>query len=447
MSDGPITIPYKFQPRPYQLKLFQALDGGCKRAIAVYHRRAGKDKCLFNLIIKKAFERVGVYYYFFPEFSQGRRVIWDGIDGSGMKFRDHIPEELIAKETKQDMQITLVNGSILQIIGTDNYDKVRGSNPVGCVFSEFAFQNPMAWEIVRPILAENGGWAVFNSTPFGKNHFFQLYEMAKNNDEWFTQLITVEDSVDENGKRYVPQAVIDSEIAAGMSEEMAEQEFMCSFNANSQGFYYLKYMNDVEEDKRMGNIPWDPAVPVETWWDIGVGDSTAIWFTQIINKEIHVIDFYQMNSVGLDHYAKYIQNLPYTYKSHNFPHDMGNTEFGTGKTRFEVAEELFSGTELNIVPKIGIEDGINAARITLPRCWFDYRKCKEGIKALQNYHRQWDDKSQEFKNQPVHDWSSHPADAFRYLAVGMTMPKNGKSTTASRLKRFKRMSTKSWMVV
>jgi len=444
MSEN-IVIPYKFKPRPYQLGLFEAMDSGYKRAIAVYHRRAGKDKCLFNLTIKKALERVGVYYYFFPEFSQGRRVIWDGIDGSGMKFRDHLPASLITKETSQDMQISLVNGSIIQIIGTDNYDKVRGSNPVGCVFSEFAFQNPMAWDIVRPILAENGGWAVFNSTPFGKNHFFQLYEMAKDNPDWFTQLVTVEESIDEEGKRYVPQAVIESEVAAGMSEEMVQQEFYCSFSSNSQGFYYLKYMNDAEEEGRISNIPWDPAIPVETWWDIGVGDSTAIWFSQVIGKEVHLIDFYQNNSVGLDHYAKYLQTLPYTYKSHNFPHDMGNTEFGTGKSRFEVAEELFSGCDLNIVPKVGLEDGINAARITIPRCWFDKVKCKDGLKALFNYHRQWDDKVQEFKNRPVHDWASHPSDAYRYMAVGMTMPQK-RSIRSDRLKRFKRLSTKSWMI-
>ena len=443
--NSPLTIPYKFTPRPYQLELFEALDSGYKRAIAAYHRRAGKDKCLFNLIVKKALERVGVYYYFFPEFSQGRRVIWDGIDGSGMKFRDHVPPALITKETSQDMQITLINGSIIQIIGTDNYDKVRGSNPVGCVFSEFAFQNPMAWDIVRPILAENGGWAVFNSTPFGKNHFYHLYEMAKKNKEWFTQLVTVEDSLDENGKRYVPQSVIDSEIAAGMSDEMVEQEFFCSFSANSQGFYYLKYMNDAEEEDRISSVPWDSALPVETWWDIGVGDSTAIWFSQTVGKEVHIIDFYQKNSVGLEHYSKYLQSLPYTYKSHNFPHDMGNTEFGTGRSRFEVAEELFTGVELNIVPKIGLEDGINAARIMIPRCWFDKKRCDDGIKALFNYHREWDSRVQEFKNKPSHDWASHPSDAFRYMSIGMTVPKK-RSAKSDRMRRMKRLSSKSWMI-
>ena len=440
-----IQIPYKFEPRSYQLDLLSALDSGYKRAIAVYHRRAGKDKTLLNLVVKKALGRVGVYYYFFPEFSQGRRVIWDGIDGSGMKFRDHIPKALISRESQQEMSITLINGSIIQIIGTDNYDKVRGANPVGCVFSEFAFQNPAAWDTVRPILTENGGWAVFNSTPFGKNHFFELYNMATKNPKWYTQLITIDDSKDWDGNRFITDEMIQDERDSGMSEEMIEQEYFCSFTSNSQGFYYLKYLNEAEEDGRVGNIPYEVDVPVDTWWDIGVGDSTAIWFTQIINKEIRIIDFYENNSVGLEHYAKYLQHLPYVYNSHNFPHDMRNTEFGTGRSRMEMAEELFSNVELNIVQKVGLEDGINATRILLPRCWFNHKKIEKGYRALLNYHRQWDDKYQEFKNKPVHDWSSHAADAFRYLAVGLVMPKK-KSHKNDAIRRYKRLSTKSWMI-
>lgn len=439
-----ITIPYKFTPRTYQLRLLQALDGGAKRAITVWHRRAGKDKTLFNILIKKAFERVGTYYYFFPEFSQGRRVIWDGIDNDGFKFLDHIPKHLIkGVPNKQDMKIELVNGSIIQIIGTDKFDKVRGSNPVGCVFSEFAFQNPAAWDVVRPILRLNGGWAVFNSTPFGKNHFYDLYEMAKGNDDWYTDLVTVEDSLDENGERYVPEEWIDQDRLEGYTEEMIQQEYYCDFTANSQGFYYLKLMEEAADQKRITAIPHYPDARVDTWWDIGVSDSTAIWFTQVVGKEVHIIDFYQSNSVGIDEYAKYLQALPYVYGVHHFPHDIAQTEFGTGKSRMEVAENLFGAKNVDIIPKLGREDGINAARILLPRCYFDEEKCAEGIKALQNYHRQWDSKLQEYKNQPVHDWASHPADAFRYLAVGLTMPK-----TRSERSRFKikGMDSKRWMM-
>lgn len=431
-----------FEPRTYQLRLLQALDGEYKRAVTVWHRRAGKDKTLFNIIVKKAMERVGVYYYFFPEFAQGRRVIWDGIDNDGFRFRDHIPKELLVQAHKTDMKWELVNGSIIQIIGTDKYDKVRGSNPVGCVFSEYAFQNPAAWEVVRPILSANDGWAVFNSTPFGKNHFYDLYEMAKENDKWFTDLVTVEESRDKNGKRYVPQHVIEEDRASGYSEEMIQQEYYCDFTANSQGFYYLKLMEEALTSGRIANIPYNPEIPVDTWWDIGVSDSTAIWFTQIVGKEIHLIDYYQSNSVGIDAYVKELQSRAYVYGKHNFPHDMVVTEFGTGRSRMEVAENLLGSKNVNLLPKLGREDGINAARVIIPRCYFDQTKCADGIRALQNYHRQYDTRIQEFKNQPVHDWSSHAADAFRYLATGFVMPSNKKR---SDMLRRRGAGPKGWM--
>ena len=439
-----ILIPYKFTPRTYQYGLLNALDSGYKRAVTVWHRRAGKDKTLFNLTIKKAFERVGIYYYFFPEFSQGRRVIWNGIDNDGFRFLDHIPKQLIeGKPNKTDMQIDLVNGSIIQIIGTDKFDKVRGSNPVGCVFSEFAFQNPVAWDIVRPILSANGGWAVFNSTPFGKNHFFDLYEMGKNNDNWYTDLVTVDQSLDENGVRYVPEEVIQEDRDSGMSEEMIQQEYYCDFTANSQGFYYLKLLEEAESAGRITSVPYHPNVPVDTWWDVGVHDSTSIWFTQLIGRSIHVIDFYQHDSAGIEHYAKHLQSLPYVYGTHHFPHDMNHVEYGTGKTRIEMAESVFGSQNLDVDPrKISKEDGINAARIMIPQCYFDREKCAHGLKCLQNYHREWDHNTQEFKNSPKHDWSSHAADAFRYFSVGHVMPKE-KSYKNDFLRRTK-LRTRSW---
>lgn len=448
-----ITIPYKFKPRPYQLELLKALDSGINRAVITYHRRAGKDKTCFNAAIKKAVERRGIYYYFFPEFAQGRRVIWEGMDASGFPFLDHIPNELIrGQPNSTDMKITLETGSIIQIIGTDKFDKVRGANPVGCVFSEFAYQNPTAWDVVRPILRENGGWALFNSTPFGKNHHYKLTEMAKKNPNWFYQNIDVNHSLDENGNRYITDEMIQEEIDSGMPDEMVQQEFYNSFTANAQGFYYLQYIEDARKEGRICNLPHDPSVPVDTWWDIGTGesgDNTAIWFTQFIGREIHIIDFYQYNTRGLDHYVEELQKRKYTYGTHWFPHDMAKTEFGSGRTIFETAENLLGTTaKLDIVQKLSKQDGINAVRMLLPRVYFNNasKGIITGLDCLSNYHRQWDDKQKVFKREPVHDWTADAADAFRYLAVGLTMPKkkNYKAAYIQKMSR-NRVSSRGWM--
>jgi hypothetical protein len=199
---------------------------GFKRGVAVWHRRAGKDKTLLNLIIKEAHKRVGVYYYFFPTYNQGRKVLWDGIDRNGFRYMDHIPEELRENTNQQEMKIKLKCGSVIQIIGTDNIDAIMGTNPVGCVFSEYSLQSPAAWDLIRPILAENGGWAVFNYTPRGRNHGFELYEMARHNPEWYCELLTIDDT------GAVTSDTVQEERAAGMPEEMIEQEFYCSFNAS-----------------------------------------------------------------------------------------------------------------------------------------------------------------------------------------------------------------------
>ena len=439
-----ITIPYRFTPRTYQKDLLAARDSGFKRLLAVYHRRAGKDKTMFNLVVKESLKRVGSYNYFFPEFAQGRRVIWDGIDGSGMKFLDHIPESLIQSKNSTDMKLVLTNGSVIQVMGTDKFDKVRGSNPVGCVFSEYAFQNPKAWNIIRPILAENGGWAAFNSSTNGKNHFFDLHQMALTNPNWFVQNLDVTQTLDENGQRYIGDQVIQEERDAGMSEEMIQQEFYNSWTANSQGFYYLAILEEMEKDGRIGRVPHDPSSPVETWWDIGVGDYTSIWFTQTTGKEVRVIDYYSANSKGIDHYAKVLQSKNYVYKSINFPHDMINIEFGSGRTRFEVAEELFKGTRIEMVSKLSKEEGRNAVRMILPSCRFDKVKCKEGLDGLKNYRKEWDDKNQVYKDTDVHDWAADPADAFRYLAVGISLPRSRSFRTEAMRSRTKSISTRNW---
>lgn len=442
-----IQIPYKFEPRPYQVPLLKALDSGIKRAFCVWHRRAGKDKTYFNIVVKEALKRVGTYFYLFPTYAQGRKVLWDGMDNDGFKFIHHIPKQLIKSIHSQEMKVTLNNGSVIQIVGTDDPDRIRGTNAIGWVFSEYAWHNPIVWTaIATPVLRANSGWAIFNTTPFGKNHAYDLWSSIQDDDAWFKQLLTIEDTYNFDGNHIVTKEDIENDKKLGMSDEFIEQEYYCSFTANSQGFYYLKYITEAYKDGRITNVPYDSTIPVDTWWDIGVGDSTAIWFTQTVNKEIHIIDYYENNSQGIEHYVKYLQSQPYYYNSWNFPHDMANIEFGTGRSRIEVLENMMVGNiELNILQKLPLEDGINAARVIFPRCYFDKTKCEVGLHALQNYRREWDDKRQEFRNKPLHDWCSHAADAFRYFATGLTIPRV-KSERDTRLKKYGRLKVKSWMV-
>jgi len=219
-----VDLPHLFEPRPYQLPLLHALQtDGFKRAVVVWHRRAGKDKTFLNHLIPTMMGRKGYYVYFFPTNPMGRKVLWDGMDRTGMPFMKHFPEELITNINNTEMKITLANGSMFQIIGTDRIEQV-GINPIGCVFSEYSLQSPKAWDLVRPILAENEGWAIFNFTPRGRNHAWDLLKMAEHNPSWYSEVQTV-----DNTHAISPEA-IQEEIDAGMSPDMVQQEFYCSFN-------------------------------------------------------------------------------------------------------------------------------------------------------------------------------------------------------------------------
>lgn len=410
-----ITLPYNYTPRDYQLPLFQAMDSGTTRACVIWHRRAGKDKSLLNLVAKKMFERVGSYYYFFPTYNQGRKILWEGMDRDGFKFLDHLPESLRKSTNNQEMRIELKNGSILRVIGTDNIDSIVGTNPIGAVFSEYALQDPQAWDFIRPIMAENGGWAVFNFTPRGKNHGFALWQMAEASDAWFTQRLTVDDTGAIN------KAVLDTERAEMYAKDGNDahymQEYYVSFEAPVQGSYYGTQMLRAEQEGRITGVPYDTRIPVDTFWDLGVGDSTAIWFTQNVGKEIRVIDYYETSGEGLPHYVAKLKEKNYVYGRHTAPHDIMVREWtGDGKARIEVAKLL--GIRFDIAPKVSLEDGIEAARNIIGRCWFDKGRCERGISALTSYQKEFDDANDTYKNKPLHNWASHGADAFRYFALG-----------------------------
>tara|TARA_A100001011_G_scaffold317947_1_gene337494 strand:+ start:6520 stop:7815 length:1296 start_codon:yes stop_codon:yes gene_type:complete len=406
-----IRIPYDWKPRNYQLPLWKFLEDGGKRAVAVWHRRAGKDLASINWCVVSALKRPGLYWHLFPTYNQGRKIAWDGMTRDGRKFIDHFPSELVESKNNTEMRLTLKNGSIYQVVGTDNVDRLIGANPVGVIFSEYSVQDPRAWDYIRPILAENDGWAVFIYTARGRNHGYDLITMAQRNQKWFSQTLSIEDT------NAVSQQAIDDERESGMPEEMIQQEFYCSFDAPLVGSYYGNLMAKALADRRITKVPYDPLLDVHTSWDLGMGDSTSIIFFQHHYNEIRIIDYYENSGEGLAHYAKVLREKEYVYGDHIAPHDIKVREMSTGRSRLESAREL--GIRFRVTPNLRIDDGIEAARTIIPRCYFDEDKCSLLVEAMRQYRKAFDEKNNTFKDKPLHDWTSHACDAFRYLALGM----------------------------
>jgi len=423
-----IEIPYKFRLRPYQEAVNNFMvsetemgrkEGDIragKRAMTVWHRRSGKDKTFFaSQVVPAMLERVGIYHYYFPTMADGRKILWNGIDRNGFPFLNHLPVELVAKKNANDMFIELKNGSILQIIGSDRMESV-GTNPVGCVFSEFSKQNPKWWDMVRPILAENGGWAMFNFTPRGKNHAYRMYRRVAENPRWFTETLTVDDT------HAIPYEMIEEDRQSGMSEELIQQEYFCSFDIGVEGSYYGTLMAKVWEDGRVCNVPHDDNTMVYTAWDLGYGDSTSIWFYQKCGLETHLIDYYENSGEGMAHYSKMLhekkEERGFVYGAHFAPHDIKNGNMATGVTLQETAAEF--GIIFDDLPRErDVTNGIERVRKLLPRCWFDMERCKAGVDALENYKKKYNDKMEVFSAKPEHNWASHPSDAFRYLSAAI----------------------------
>ena len=405
-----VTLPHKFEPRDYQLPILEALDGGCKRALWLCHRRAGKDLVLWNWIIKRLNEKKCICHYLFPTYSQAKKVIWNSQTKDGVSFLDFIPPELIKKKYESELSVHFKNGSILQLLGSDSTDRIVGTAASICIFSEAALQLPNAWNLLRPILTENDGVAVFITTPRGKNWIYDMYNMAKSNPDWFCEKLSIEDT------GAISKEVVQAEIDAGMSEELVKQEFYVSF-IGLEGSYYITYLDSMRREDRITNVPYDPTARVCTAWDLGMNDSTTIIFFQKIGQEIHIIDCYENNGKGLDHYVKLINEKPYIYEAHYAPHDIENRELGTGISRKEMAHNL--GIDFITLPtlKTKLLDGIEVARGLFPRIWIDEAKNKRLITALENYRKQYDAKHNVFTNYPVHSEHSHFADSFRYLAI------------------------------
>ncbi len=287
-----ITVPFNYKPRNYQLPLLRAIDSGIKRAVVVSHRRSGKDKTCINIVAKKMLERVGTYYYVFPTFTQAKRVIWDGIDGDGNRFLDHFPAQLIdGKPNDTEMKLRFKNGSLFQLVGSDNVDAIMGTNPIGVVFSEYSLQDPTAWGFIRPILAENGGWAIFIGTPRGENHFYEIYELAKNSPDWFCQMIKA------NETNVISPEILENERAEIVrlygNDALYQQEYECNFTVPIAGAYYADNIMMAYSQGRVGQVSHEPRITVDTWWDLGITTGCRFGLHNQSGRKFRVIDYYE----------------------------------------------------------------------------------------------------------------------------------------------------------
>lgn len=411
----------KFQPRHYQIPIMDALvNKGYKRVLAILPRRAGKDITAWNLCIRACLRKPCVIYYIFPTYAQAKKVIWDSITNTGDRFLDYIPQELIDVTHNQELKIRFKNGSLLQLVGSDSYDSLMGTNPQGVVFSEYALQDPRAYQYMRPILTANDGWALFISTPRGKNHMWELYNIAKQNPEWFCYKLTVEDT------NHIPLSLIEKERQEGiMSDDLIQQEYYTSFEMGVEGAYYAKYLDRMRVRNQIGQVPWESGFKVNTAWDLGVRDSTCIIFFQVIGQTVRIIDYYEKNKEGLEHYVQILNNKPYTYGKHIAPHDIKVTEFGSGMTRLEKARNL--GVKFTVADDISIVDGIESVRSAFSKIYIDDTKCSLLIKALENYRQEFDVKRKVYNNAPLHNWASHAADCLRYLCISLPKARDGLS--------------------
>ena len=411
-----ISLPNNWRPRPYQRACWDYFERGGKRAAAVWHRRAGKDEIALHRSAVAAFERPANYWHMLPEYNQARKAIWTAVNARTGKKRidEAFPLELRSRTVDQEMRIEFVNGATWQVVGSDNFDSLVGSGPAGIVFSEWSLADPRAWPILAPMLEENNGWAFFIYTARGRNHGHSLLETAKRRG-WFWEVLKATETGVFTEEQLAGVADEYDTLFPGVGQALFRQEYLCDFAAAMIGAYYGKEMEEAEEEGRLGDVPYDPAVPVHTAWDLGIGDSTAIWMWQIVGGEIHVIDFYQSSGLALSHYAEVLNAKPYRWGDDWVPHDARARSLSTGRTRVETLGDMRRKPKL--VPNHKILDGINGARVLFPRVWVDKTKCKDGLEALRQYRADYDEEKRTFKDTPRHDFSSHAADAFRYMAM------------------------------
>jgi phage terminase large subunit len=415
-----VPMPHNgWQARPHQRALWKYLYHGGDRAMAVWHRRAGKDEICLHHAALSMMRRPGNYWHCLPEFLQARKAIWNAVNAHTGKRRidEAFPDILRENVSDNEMFIRFKNGSTWQLIGSDRYDAALGAGPVGITYSEWALANPTAWAYHRPMLVENKGWAAFITTPRGHNHAKALFDHASKSPDWFCELLTAKDT----------GALTDEQLESALEEYKAlygedvgnaqfQQEYLCSWNAAILGAFYALEMAQVRNEERVCEISAINA-PVHRAWDLGVRDDTAIWWFQAVGSQCFLLDCYAASGVGVEHFASVIDEKRKKYGwadgTDYVPHDAKIKEWGSGRTRVETMISM--DLHPMLVPLSTVADGINAVRRILPLCVF-HPRCEEGVTALEQYRREWDDDKKAFRANAVHDWTSHFADSLRYLA-------------------------------
>ena len=379
-------------------------------AVLVAHRRAGKTVATICDIIRRAIvenKQDARYAYIAPYYAQAKNIAWDYL----LKFA----EPAIVKANQSELWVELVNGAKIRLFGADNPDALRGLYLDGVVLDEYADMKPRMWgEIVRPLLTDREGWATFIGTPKGHNSFYDIYNAAQKHENWYVKTLRADQS------NLIPQnELLDAQQS--MSANQYEQEFLCSFEAAILGAYYGQEMRRITDLGRITDIEYDPMFPCHTAWDLGFNDSTSIWWYQVVHGEIRVLDHHSSNGQAIPFYTGLLkqkeEEFGYRYGIHWLPHDArAKTLASGGKSIIEQIATKIDIKQLKIVPNLSLQDGIQATRLALNRTWF-HNRCEEGIECLRQYQREWDDDKKVFRDRPKHDWTSHSADAMRYLAI------------------------------
>lgn len=429
-ADGVLTLPAGWAPRGYQDALWRYLIGGGRHAVAIWHRRAGKDDLSLNYTAVAAHQRTGSYVHMLPEYSQARKALWDMVSPHSGKRRieTSFPADFIETIRENEMFIRFKNGSTWQLAGSDNYDSLMGTSYAGIVYSEYALSNPSAQGYFSPILAENNGWEIFITTPRGHNHAEAMLRHGRKAKGWFAEVLTARDTdvftvetLDDELNRMVELHGPDYGRSLWM------QEYMCSFDAAIPGSVWGDCLDRAQQAGRIGVVPIEAGRRVNTAWDLGRTDATAIWWYQVFGGEVRIVDYHEANLKDLPYYRDVLvskaKERGFTYDTHWLPHDARARTLAAGGKSIHQQMIEFGVGRIVIAPRLDHQDGIQAARATFPYVWVDAVRCEKGLEVLRNYHYEWDEEKRVFSNMPAHDWSSHGSSAFRTLALSWKPPK------------------------